>query len=1008
MSRGFEWSPGIDHAGIPVDDGRLTRFAVNSLLLLLHKLERSPELAFRLIVEGIELGEAASVHDPQERAADFLTRHWSTGIRDGGAARELPVMVLHPPASAAAPACRVGFALSVAGGVLRLGLMPPREPREQWLYREVMKRWRMLVRRGIPDPDAPIASTLLLEEGEMELLREGLRREPAPLIHGVLDLEALSYTAARRPSVLAVIDGERSIRYRELDELTNRMAKVLLSRGISVGCVVGTLIERSLEFVAAVCAIRKTGATLMMLDPLHPDDRVAFQIADAKPALMVADERNISRLRRSDRRLLSCSDWEALAAGEEDSPPPVEHPESGVGYLFYTSGTTGVPKGVRMLSRRYERLEHGDPKLLPVGEKSFLQSSPSFTLALRETFWALESAATIFIVPTGQEKDIGWMIGRIVQHGISALHAAPSILARFARHPDWRCCVSLGRIYTVGETLAPELHDEILGKLPNARLFLFYGCTEAPSQTFREIRRGEEVLGRFNIGRPLNEGKVLILDGNRLPLPPGFPGELHAAANLSAGYLNRPELNIERFIANPFHEGGRLYRTGDFARWEPDGSIEFLGRRDRQVQIRGIRVELEELETVLAEHPGVERAVIPGGYLKNSGRLGCCYTAAGPCVPTARELRRFLAARFPLAVIPQSFLALEALPLLESGKVDQAALARALESRFANRRKPSSRLQRQLARLYSKEIGAREVDIESSFFELGGDSLGVVTLLGAIRKATGLRLGLGDFLEESSIAELERRILAREFSRDRRFYFRQDRGGARVTAFAISFSSDQADRFPRDWNVNLGKGIWAEDSYDLTRELGVYVEAYLQEIIDRSIDGPLVIIGHSFGGLIAHEVACRLAAMGREPLGVCLIEPVTPNERLHRRPGSNFSAWLGIMRRRRRFPYRLTPALLLGALGRPIPWEFRKAASVECCRLLADCEKLSHYPGKLTLFHGDGFPDADLRRWESAAGRGLEVIRIDGADHNGLVSGSHLDRWMRHFSEGIRRSLAVL
>jgi amino acid adenylation domain-containing protein len=1005
MRKPFDWELGVHRDEIPVEDRRLEMFVVNCLLLLLHKLGRSPEIAFRLVVEGVDRGEVVSIDDPKGSVSHFLTRDWSAGT-ESGSGSDTPVIAIRPPAAAFAPECRVAFALKVADGHLWLGLMPPREPGEQWLYREVMKRWRILVRRGIPDLEASIGSILLLDEGEMNALLEGLRREAPPLKHGVLDLEALSYSASKHPSVLAVIDGERSIRYRELDELTNRMAKVLLSRGISVGCVVGSLIERSLEFVAAICAIRKTGATLMMLDPLHPDERMAFQIADARPALMVADGRNISRLRQLDPPLLSCGEWEALAAEQDASPPQVERGDSGVGYLFYTSGSTGVPKGVRMRERRHERLEHGDPKLLPVGEKSFLQSSPSFTLTLRETFWALESAASIDIVPTGLEKDLGWMIGRIVQHQISALHAAPSMLGRFARHPDWRRCISLKRIYTVGESLAPELHEEILGKLPDARLFLFYGCTEAPAQTLREIKLGDEVLGRYNLGRPINEGKVLILDENLLPLPPGFPGELHAAGNLSAGYLNRPELDRERFIANPFQQGGRLYRTGDFARWEPDGSIEFLGRQDRQVQIRGIRVELEELEAVLAEHPDIDQAVIPSGYLRDSGRLGCCYLPVGSRSPSARELRRFLATRFPSAVIPQSFLKLDRLPLLESGKIDQACLSAALESQRASRRKPVTRLQRKLARLYAKETGDREVDIESGFFELGGDSLGVVTLLGSIRKATGLQLGLADFFEESSIAELERRILAGEFSRDRRFYFRQDRSGAGVTAFAISFSSDQADRFPRDWNVNLGKGIWAEDSYDLTRELEVYVQAYLQEIIERAIDGPLVIIGHSFGGLIAYEVACRLTAMGREPLEVCLIEPVTPNGLLRSRSGSNFSAWLEIMKRRRRFPYRLTPALLLGALGRPIPWEFRKAASLECCRLLADCESLSPYPGKITLFHGDGFPAADLRRWESAAGQGLEVVRLDGADHNGLVRSPYVDRWMLHFSESVERALA--
>lgn len=343
MSRGLEWEPGIDRAGIPVDDGRLTRFVVNCLLFLLHKLDRSPELAFRFVVEGVDRGEAVSIEDPKGSVSHFLMRDWSAGM-EGGSGSDIPVIAIHPPESAFASECRVGFALKLADGELWLGLMPPREPGEQWLYRELMKRWRMLVRRGIPDPDAPISSILLLEEGEMEALREGLRREPAPLIHGVLDLESLSYTASRHPSVLAVIDGGRSIRYRELDELTNRMAKVLLSRGISAGCVVGSLIERSLEFVAAVCAIRKTGATLMMLDPLHPDERMAFQIGDARPALMVADERNISRLRHLDPPLLSCGEWEALAAKQEGSPPAVEHGDPGVGYLFYTSGSTESPR----------------------------------------------------------------------------------------------------------------------------------------------------------------------------------------------------------------------------------------------------------------------------------------------------------------------------------------------------------------------------------------------------------------------------------------------------------------------------------------------------------------------------------------------------------------------------------------------------------------------------------------------------------------------------------------
>ncbi|MBQ0825396.1 non-ribosomal peptide synthetase [Streptomyces tagetis] len=595
-----------------------------------------------------------------------------------------------------------------------------------------------------------------------------------PLPAGALVHELFRETAARTPHAVALVHGARVLTYGRLDALGNRIAHRLRAAGVGPDVRVGVCAGRSPELVAGVLGVLKAGGAYVPLDPSSPVARLAHLLTDSAPAVVLAHGTGTTAVRDATRQAGTEAPvlaLDGLLDGAFDdrpatAPAPTGVTERNAAYVIYTSGSTGTPKGVVVEHRNVVALARGNGFLtVTPDDRVAFAANPSFDATTFEVWGALLHGARLVVVDEGDLLDAARFQTVLTSAGVSVMWLTVGL---FNRH--WKALGEAFRglrcLIVGGDALDPVPVAGVLREHPPGRLFNGYGPTE--TTTFAAVHAVEEAgPAGVPIGRPIGNTRVYVLDASGRPAPVGVTGELYVGgAGVSRGYLGRPGQTAARFVPDPFatgaDAGGRLYRTGDLGRWRPDGTIEFAGRDDFQVKVRGFRVEPGEIEARLREHPGVgEAAVIarrdpePGGHSAGESRLVAYYVPAGTAAADATALREHLARVLPGYMVPAAFVELDALPLTPNGKLDRPALPGPGTGDLAvtGYQAPVGPLEETLAKVWAQVLGVDRVGRHDDFFALGGHSLLAVRLVDRLREE-GLECDVRAMFETPTVAGL--------------------------------------------------------------------------------------------------------------------------------------------------------------------------------------------------------------------------------------------------------------
>nr|WP_076955281.1 non-ribosomal peptide synthetase [Pseudomonas azotoformans] len=611
----------------------------------------------------------------------------------------------------------------------------------------------------VTQPQAALAQlTLLTEPEHLDLMALGnglVDAHPCSLVQ-----QQFEQQVRRTPHATAVVFGEQSLTYEALNRRANRLAHGLIRQGVGPDALVGIALERSFDMLAGLLAILKAGGAYVPLDTDYPEERLAYMLKDSGVKWL---------LTRSDLNLpladgvqcLSLEGEQAWLSEGDESDPGVTVNGQNLMYVIYTSGTTGNPKGVGVTHEALaERLHWMQQTYALQADDVLLQKAPmSFDVSVWECFWPLISGSRLVIAAPGEHRDPVRLMELIQAYGVTTLHFVPSLLQLFMDTPGVARCHSIRRLFSGGEALTAELRDQILRTLPAVVLHNRYGPTETTiNATWWPCSLDDGA--RSPIGRPLGNVICRVLDGDLNPVPVGVAGELCVGGvGLARGYLGRPGLSAERFVADPSGSAGsRLYRTGDRVRLAEDGALEYLGRLDHQIKIRGFRVELEEIQALVVRQAGVIQAEVVLRQGSGGGQL-IGYYVAHPSAPDAAEhgqaLRNTLLAQLPDYMVPKQFVRLSHMPLSPSGKLDRKALpepdSQITQGEYVA---PRSDLEKQLAAIWQDVLDVEQVGLNDNFFELGGHSLLVINVMSRIQLELGAKISVHELFQHAVLKQL--------------------------------------------------------------------------------------------------------------------------------------------------------------------------------------------------------------------------------------------------------------
>ncbi|WP_289007986.1 amino acid adenylation domain-containing protein [uncultured Thermomonospora sp.] len=754
---------------------------------------------------------------------------------------------------------------------------------------QIMRRLRRILEAIARRPDQPVAAIDILDEEERRRLLAAWQGPVVPRPEGPQTiLERFARHVAATPDAVAlreltVEDGElrgRSITYAELDERANRLAHRLIGLGVRPETPVAMMVERSAHVVVATLAILKAGGVYAPIHHSYPPDRIAWAIRETGAPVLLLDRAMARREVEHSARVVLVDDEAALAGLPATDPGVACHPEQAA-YVLFTSGSTGLPKGVAVRHRDVVDLALDATMRDGAHDRVLCHSAHAFDASTYELWVPLLAGGTVVIAPPG-EVDAAALERIITAEQVTGLFITTTLFNLVAEERPG-AFAGLREVLTGGEAGSVTAMRKVLRACPDTRVGNVYGPTEATTYTtvlsMREIlERGEQVA---LLGRPIDNMRVYVLDENLQPVPPGVVGEAYVAgAGLGRGYFGRPGLTAERYVANPFGAPGeRMYRTGDLVRWRPDGMLEYIDRADFQVKIRGFRIELGEIESVLAGHPDVANvAVIAREDRPGDKRLvGYVVPVAGRRVDPA-ELRRHAAESLPEYMVPAAIVPLETLPTNANGKLDRRALPVPDYGELLGGRPPQGVREELLCSLFAEVLGVEKVGADVSFFDLGGDSIAAMRLATRARQA-GLELSPRDVFTHQTVEALARAGDSTEQDAPSLEVLLPIRAtGSRPPLFFVHPAGGLAWPYFQ-FQRHLGPeqpiyGLQARvfTSGTLPESVNAMAADYLEQIRTVQPHGPYHLAGWSLGGLIAYEMACRLQADGEEVALLALID----------------------------------------------------------------------------------------------------------------------------------------
>jgi amino acid adenylation domain-containing protein len=694
--------------------------------------------------------------------------------------------------------------------------------------------------------------------------------------------ELVEAQTERSPERIAVIWKDQQLSYGELNSRANQLAHYLRSRGVGPNIRVAICLEPSLDFAVAVLAVLKVGGACVPLDPNYPQERLSYMLGDVGARVLVTEPGRLAGEVSGVSEVLLLKEKSTVLSQQSRTSPNVRVKPSDVAYVIYTSGSTGKPRGVLL---RHAGLVNYNANMARVYSISSFDRvlqfcSLSFDIAVEELFVTWLSGATLIMksgeMPLAVPEFLVWA----ERQGITVLDLPTAYWHEWMHQiPELRSPSpeSLRLVIVGGEKASSKAYAAWVGAVGSrVRWINTYGPTEASiaASMYEPKPDAGAVPENIPIGRPVANTRIYLLDSQLNPVPVGVAGEVHIGGiGVAQGYLNRPELTAEKFIADPFSEesGARLYKTGDLARYLPSGEIEFVGRADDQVKIRGFRVELGEIEFTLARHPGVrEVAVVASEDAVGDKRLLAYFVPAPAIQITALDLRQYLQQELPDYMVPSAFVVLPAMPMTPNGKIDRRGLPAPPEA-SGEAIIPADTVEAQLVRIWEDVLDRKPIGIRDNFFELGGHSLLAARLMHRTGQALGKSLPLAMLIQSPTVQQLAAALRQNGWAHHWSSLVPIQPGGSELPFFCVHGVGGNAIGF-HGLGHHMGpdypfyglqsKGLDGKHPCHTTiEEMAAH---YINEIRSVQPEGPYAMGGFSFGGLVAYEMAQQLGAQGHE------------------------------------------------------------------------------------------------------------------------------------------------